>query len=662
MLRLLSRTPPSLTRLAIRHATTTVTQHRPRPPPPRASADKPAARAPQPARSRPARRKPPPETARPKAPPPAYNEDAAVEFNAKEDAKARRWARLELPWLQDKVQLAERVDKMLRNGQHRLALELVRLASRKPDSAVMSWNLLLKFHLTTNKAKPRGNFTMKLFSEVLIDGRGQGSVANGWQMKQRNQTPDAYTYNILLWGLSVHPDAPWALAHATKLYQRMTAPGSKAAPNQVNTHLLLQLCGRAGDLDALWEVVGAIPETGAGAASATTYAVILNSLRGAADGGGAEGGGGARAGEAEEGEGEELYPRSAGEVRQAARNKAADSGRRVWAALLGGWRAGAVKMDAQLVFSMGRLLMLGGRPQDRGDLFKLAAQTIGVSVPPVLRQQPTTTNQNPGQTVPADNAHFDPSLLFAPSPSDRARLARPSNHILSLLLDASATLPDAKVEPAATHYWSELTGGPSGLTPDTVSLKKYLHVLSRARCSARAARALQEALDKRVALDRGAFRAAFAACLRNARGGSGLRDAAAAYAVKRAALPRQDPAALDTLLRTVDAGMAGGPAAAAGDVLALLCADVAAAVRKRELASPEEVEDLVVSGRPGRSAAADERDWPALVGTLVGLLDRAEAADLQPAEGWREDKAVLAEFIGGGDGGRRGDWFVQTPL
>jgi hypothetical protein len=170
MQRLLSRASPSLTRLAIRNATT-VTQRRTRPPPPRAAASKPD-RPSQPAttrqpRAKPTRSEPPPEPKPPPREPPARDEDAAAAFNATEDARARRWARLELPWYKDKVQLADRVDKMLRNGQHRLALELTRLASKRPDSAVMSWNLLLKFHLTTNREKPRGNFTMKIFSEVF---------------------------------------------------------------------------------------------------------------------------------------------------------------------------------------------------------------------------------------------------------------------------------------------------------------------------------------------------------------------------------------------------------------------------------------------------------------------------------------------------------------
>jgi hypothetical protein len=173
MLPLLSRASPSLTRLAIRHATT-VAHARPRGPPPRAASsgpDRPARQTrPKPTRSKPPppeRNSPPPErNPPPPKEPPVYDEDAAAEFNAREDAKARRWARLELPWCKDKVQLSGRVEKMLRNGQHRLALELVRLASRRPESAIMSWNLLLKHHLTTNRARPRGNFTMKLFSEV----------------------------------------------------------------------------------------------------------------------------------------------------------------------------------------------------------------------------------------------------------------------------------------------------------------------------------------------------------------------------------------------------------------------------------------------------------------------------------------------------------------
>jgi hypothetical protein len=501
-------------------------------------------------------------------------------------------------------------------------------------------------------------------------------------MKQRNQTPDVYTYNILLWGLSIHPDAAWALGHATTLYQKMAAAGSKTPPNHVNTQILLQLCGRARNLDRLWDVVGAIPDTGPGAATEKTYAVILTALRAIADDP-TSAPADAEAVTDVDGDGiEELYPRSPAEARQAARNAAVDSGRRVWAALLGGWRAGNIRMDAVLVFAMGRLLALGDRARDRADLFRLVAQAVGVPTSPSLTARlgdgDARSVEETTTTAAADKAHFDPAQLFSPSPADKPRLARPSCHILQLVLDASAALPDAHARrPAAEHYWTTLTGPSFKLTPDAVVLKAYLHILSRdasgatggASPSARVASTLRE-LDPRVRPDQGSFRAALATCLRNARGGgggaTGLRDALTVYAVKRARLPRQDPVALDMLLRTVEGGMPRAPAEA-GEALALLAKDVAAAVRAGQLSSSsaaaakaDEVEDLVVEarGRGARVVAATEKDWPELVATLARLMDAAEVADVLPAGGWKDDKAVLAGYLGG----RHEDWFVQTQL
>lgn len=98
-------------------------------------------------------------------------------------------------------------------------------------------------------------------------------------MKKRAQFPDSYTYTILLRGLSINAHFSGVLQKALSIYHSLSAPNSRVEPSIIHTNAALRVCARALDMDALWGVAAKIPETGAGAANATTYNTIINAIR-----------------------------------------------------------------------------------------------------------------------------------------------------------------------------------------------------------------------------------------------------------------------------------------------------------------------------------------------------------------------------------------------
>lgn len=92
-------------------------------------------------------------------------EPELVVDDAKDLAKIKRAAKLELRWVNNKLSLGQRVQQLLEQGKDELATEVTRLASAKRDYATVSWNHLIRDALE-RKPYPRVNRAFKLFNEV----------------------------------------------------------------------------------------------------------------------------------------------------------------------------------------------------------------------------------------------------------------------------------------------------------------------------------------------------------------------------------------------------------------------------------------------------------------------------------------------------------------
>ncbi|KAL9118087.1 MAG: hypothetical protein Q9187_005372 [Circinaria calcarea] len=429
----------------------------------------------------------------------------------------------ELRYLRDPLKLAENTLSLLRQDAHQKALELVRVASRTMACTV-SWNHIIDHDMAHGKVSA----AIKTYNE----------------MKKRAQPPDAHTYTMLLRGLAAHAHYPQALSKALSIYNSMYAENSPVRPTIIHANAVLNVCALAKDLDCLFGIAARLPTKGKAAPNYRTYTTILNAIRTKAWR-----------------QGEEYVENESHEQRAALRQQAVLQGRRIWGDIIGRWGDGDMWIDEELVCSMGRVLLLGSRPEDFDDILSLVEQTMdiprqvprlgdpsrkthlspiqpGIAVPPSSEPTPVSGSLNDGQislkegsqgassyalAVPSDMSNDTtprPGSEFDPLPTSNSTIrsfARPGRNTLSLLMDACMRM---RLTAAANAYRVILTS-PDGrfkVTPDSENLHMYLRLLRQNR-SSRAAVALVEDFLSDPPPGAGAqaktFRIAMSCCVRN---------------------------------------------------------------------------------------------------------------------------------------------------
>jgi hypothetical protein len=358
-------------------------------------------------------------------------------------------------------------------------------------------------------------------------------------MKKRAQFPDAFTYSIILTGLSENASHPRAVSKAVSIFQSMTGPTSRVRPGIVHTNSALRVCARKGDLDAMWSIASTIPENGPQAANATTYTTILNALR-------------------FNGETQTALRSSAQVV--AARDEMVLQARQIWEDIAGKWYHGNIIVDESLVCAMGRVLLLGTRPQDYDDIYSLVEQTTNIwRQAPTLRSGAKTDSEGHllpppvghlvrapvGDEGPDAGGEFDPvpqslSLKRATlreSKSASLKYVRPSNNTLSVLLEASQKL---MLKRTADKYW-EIFTDPEGLAvqPDEDNFHHYLRILRQSRGSSQAVKVVRDQMTKCEPMTK-TYRIAMSTCLRNEKSPGVMKDASALMDLMQARLPQMD--------------------------------------------------------------------------------------------------------------------------
>ena len=348
-------------------------------------------------------------------------------------------------------------------------------------------------------------------------------------MKKRAQPPDAHTYTTLLRGLAA-TKYPQNVARALLIYNSMYAANSPVKPNIIHTNAMLKVCALYGDLDTLFGVAAKIPTKGRGAPDKWTYTTIFDALR------------------------NELWSflvansESAIEQRDRKRQEALLQGRRIWGDCVERLRKGEVSVDEQLACSMGRLLLLGTRPEDFDDVLSLVEQTMGIprQIPRLghpdrkthLKAVQTNTLDVKEDDMGADqdqDESIESSTILSPSTVDPVTysqvpgsefdsmhssfrsFATPGRSTLSLVFDACIRM---RLSSVANAYRILLTS-PTGeyrIHPDTENLHMYLRVLRQSR-SSRNAVALVEEMMVRPTLGDGVqaktFRIAMSCCVRD---------------------------------------------------------------------------------------------------------------------------------------------------
>lgn len=357
-------------------------------------------------------------------------------------------------------------------------------------------------------------------------------------MKKRAQFPDAFTYSIILRGLSDTKSID-AVPTAVSIFNSMTGPTSRVRPGIIHANSALRVCARKGDLDAMWAIAGTIPDDGPQQANATTYTTILNALRFSA----------------------ENQPRNLRPNQQVVeiQDQIVLQARQIWEDIASRWYQGKIIIDEALLCAMGRILLMGSRPQDWDDVFSLVEQTTniwrqaphlrtgaktdfkGKPIPPPLSQLARTSIGDEG---PDAGGEFDivPQSIslerakLRGSKSASLQYVEPFTNTLSMLLDASLKL---YLKNAADEYWKIFTD-PQGLAiqPDDENYHAYLRVLRQARASSQAVKLVREM--KHCEPHHKTFRLSMSTCLRNQGSPTVMRDASDVMDLMQARLPQMD--------------------------------------------------------------------------------------------------------------------------
>jgi hypothetical protein len=349
-------------------------------------------------------------------------------------------------------------------------------------------------------------------------------------MKKRAQDPDALTYTILLKGLANNTaHVPTAVAKALSLYHSMSGSKSKIEPNIIHTNAALLVCSRAHDMDALWSIANSIPETGPNQANNVTFTTIFNALKADSELSGLR--------------------RDRKTNRPIATPETILQARQLWAGIVSRWKRGDVMIDENIVGAMGRLLLIGGRPQDWDDVLSLVEQTMDIKrlTPPLrsgrMRDEdgeelgPNVLGMIPRKADPEEEpdagAEFTSVARNQPgrnrfmkhnsTHSTSLMFAEPSNKTLSLVMEACEKMVLKK---AAIKYWELFTSRSGyGIQPDSANCHTYLRIMRTAKSSRESVELIRTQM-KHLPGEHKTYRIAMSTCVRNSLSHNAMTDAA----------------------------------------------------------------------------------------------------------------------------------------
>ncbi|KFA52760.1 hypothetical protein S40293_01027 [Stachybotrys chartarum IBT 40293] len=352
---------------------------------------------------------------------------------AKEKArlKALKAANLELAHMHDPWQVKERVEKLLAKDRYDDALILSQTAS-KSMKVVVSWNALIAYKMAKQDMKR----AIKLFNE----------------MKKRAQMPNVHTYTIIFNGFAKSQHPKLAVAEALKHYN-LFLNDSRLQPNTTHVNAVLNVCGRAGDLESMFLVANSLNES-TRAPTAWTYSTILHALRQYAR--------------------EELkslpFDQHASNI-----EKVLGRARGIWAEVMDKWRQGRLVVDEELVCAMGRLLLLATSRDEKRDVLDLLEQTMNI---PNLHKSP---NVDPFKDEKMQNIAIS-NVPVALSNSNASYVV-PGQNTLALLL---TVLASSRLTTIGIKYWNLLVRN-YGIIPDKDNWLRLFGMLKVAKASAHAA-------------------------------------------------------------------------------------------------------------------------------------------------------------------------------
>ena len=344
-----------------------------------------------------------------------------------------------LQYLKDPLKIAEHVQATLAKDRYDEALLLVRTASRDTKVTV-SWNHLIDYLMK----QQRLNAAIKLYNE----------------MKKRAQGPDARTYTIIFRGCAASEHPKLAVHEALRIYNSMLSHAT-LQPNAIHMNCVLEVCGRAGDLESMFTVLKSVNKN-IRTPDHQTFTIVLNSLR----------------------YGRTTDPNLSEEDIKRDNDVALARARLIWEDVWARYKDGQLTLDERLVCAMGRNLLLSEDRKDKEHVLQLVHDTMGVprfdlsesASRPI--EPPSATEPESGREVP-----MTPKSANLGPPFASLVVPKPSNNALSLVL---LCLETTKRSSVVSKYWDHFTTV-YGVQPDKDNYIRYLKVLSRARASTAAA-------------------------------------------------------------------------------------------------------------------------------------------------------------------------------
>lgn len=344
-----------------------------------------------------------------------------------------------LQYLKDPLKIAEHVLATLAKDRYDEALLLVRTASRDTNVTV-SWNHLIDYLMK----QQRLNAAIKLYNE----------------MKKRAQGPDARTYTIIFRGCAASEHPKLAVHEALRIYNSMLSHGT-VQPNVIHMNCVLEVCGRAGDLESMFTVLKSVNKN-IRTPDHQTFTIVLNSLR----------------------YGRTNDPNLSEEDIKRENEVTLARARLVWEDVWTRYKDGQLTLDERLICAMGRNLLLSDDRKDKEHVLQLVHDAMGVprfdvsesGSQPIEPPSATDPESVPDVPIPPKSANLAP-------PFGSLVVPKPSNNALSLVL---LCLETTKRSSVVSKYWDHFTKV-YGVQPDKDNYIRYLKVLSRARASSAAA-------------------------------------------------------------------------------------------------------------------------------------------------------------------------------
>ncbi|KAJ9317055.1 hypothetical protein DTO271D3_2794 [Paecilomyces variotii] len=478
---------------------------------------------------------------------------------------------MEIKWLQDPKELADRVARLLKGREPALAVALVRRAQTDGVRCQVAWNHLL--HHCMDRDAPQAAF--RFYNE----------------MKKRGRKPDDRTYTIMLNGLG-HTSKTRGFKPvdtALSIYK------SIRSPNITHSNAMLNVCAHHGDMDTLWEVAGNLPEEGFGAPDQRTYTIILHAIKAISQ---------RDVSNINPSRVDDILKRKAAAVRE---------GKKIWSDIVLQWKRGDLHMDRVLVSAMASLLVEGSSERDCYDVLALVNQTMGVPIyapkPPDVpqgkasalseeafneikqrashaRNRATESFQTDDSDIPFEGEEGEPlsesqeenlaeeeeeesfeGLFDAVVPETTSNTKNVSpvpsyaelhNSVLTLVLTACRLMTQG-IGPAK-RYWQYFTeeSHERRIQPDSHSFHEYLRLLRVGRSSRLALEIIRDQMIPADAVEGKTFRIALSTCRRDRKNPNVFQIANEMLDLMASQFILPDPNVLETYVRLVD-GLASQP-------------------------------------------------------------------------------------------------------